>query len=207
MRSRSVLLPVSAGRGGNATGFSSMNQELAAKQLGLLHELLPGAIQFAVLINSNNPTAETQSRNMQAAALAIGREIEILTAGTEGDIDRAFATLVQRGAAGLVITGDPLFVSRRSQLLTLATRHALPVIYPWREFAEAGGLMSYGSDVADLFLRAGIYTGRILKGERPADLPVQQAVKVELVLNLRTAKALGLTVSDKLLAVANEVIE
>ena len=193
--------------GGNVTGVSSMNQEVAAKQLGLICELLPGAMRIAVLVNPANPTAEAQSKNMQASALALGRQIEVVTAGTNRDIDAAFATLAQRRVEGLVVTGDPLFVSRHIQLIALAMRHAVPAIYPWRETAEVGGLMSYGSDVTDLFRQVGVYTGRILKGEKPADLPVARATKFELIINLQTARVLGLEVPPTLLARADEVIE
>jgi putative ABC transport system substrate-binding protein len=193
--------------GGNATGFSSMNQELAPKQLGLLHELLPSAQRFAVLVNPANPTATAQSKDMQAAALAIGRQIEVLAAGTNAEIDAAFVALVQRRVDGLVVTGDPLFVDRRIQLITRAVRHAVPTIYPWRETAEAGGLMSYGSDVADLVRQAGVYTGRILKGEKPADLPVARATKFEFVVNLQTARTLDIEFPPALLARADAVIE
>jgi len=193
--------------GGNVTGVSSMNQEIAAKQLELICELLPGAMRFAALVNPANPTAEAQSKNMQASALALGRQIEVVTAGTNRDIDAAFATLAQRRVEGAVVTGDPLFASRRIQLIALAMRHAVPTIYPWRETAEVGGLMSYGSDVADLFRQAGVYTGRVLKGEKPADLPVARATKFELIINLQTARVLGLEVPPTLLARADEVID
>ena len=193
--------------GGNVTGVSSMNQEVAAKQLGLICELLPGAMRFAALVNPANPTAEAQSKNMQASALALGRQIEVVTAGTNRDIDAAFATLAQRRVEGAVVTGDPLFASRRIQLIALAMRHAVPTIYPWRETAEVGGLMSYGSDVADLFRQAGVYTGRVLKGEKAGDLPVILPARFEMVMNLRTAKALGLDMPTSILLRANEVIE
>ena len=193
--------------GGNVTGVSSMNQEVAAKQLGLICELLPGAMRFAVLVNPANPAAEAQSKNMQASASTLGRQIEVITAGANGDINAAFATLAQRQVEGLVVTADPLFINRRIQLIALAMRHALPAIYPWREAAEVGGLMSYGSDVADLFRQAGVYTGRILKGEKPADLPVARASKFELIINLQIARVLGLEVPPTLLARADEVIE
>jgi putative ABC transport system substrate-binding protein len=164
-------------------------------------------MRIAVLVNPANPTAEAQSKNMQASALALGRQIEVVTAGTNRDIDAAFATLAQRRVEGLVVTGDPLFVSRRIQLIALAMRHAVPAIYPWRETAEVGGPMSYGSDVTDLFRQVGVYTGRILKGEKPAELPVARATKFELIINLQTARVLGLEVPPTLLARADEVIE
>jgi putative ABC transport system substrate-binding protein len=193
--------------GGNITGISSMNQDRVAKQLGLLQELLPGARRFALLVNPTSPIVETQSRDLQVAASAIGQQIEVVTAVTSRDIDTAFADLAQKGTDGLVVTGDPLFNSRRVQLATLAVHYAMPAIYPWREVAEAGGLMSYGSNVADLYLQTGEYTSRILKGQKPADLPVARATKSEFVVNLQTAKALGLTIPPSLLARADEVIE
>src|SRR5262249_20597473 len=193
--------------GGNVTGLSSMNQEVAAKQLALICELLPEARRIAVLVNPANPTTEAQSKNMQASALALGRQIEVVTAGTIREIDAAFATLAQGRVEGLVVVGDPLFRSRRIQLVALAMRHAVPAIYPWREIDEVGGLMSYGSEVTDLFRQAGVYTGRILKGEKPDDLPVARATKFELIINLQTARVLGLEVPPMLLARADDVIE
>jgi putative tryptophan/tyrosine transport system substrate-binding protein len=193
--------------GGNVTGVSYMNMELAAKRLGLLRELLPRATRFAVFVNPNSPAAESIVRDVQAAASAIWQQFEVLTATTDRDIDTAFARLVQNGADALLVSPDTLFSDRRIQLATLAARHAVPAIYSDRQIAEVGGLMSYGSSVTDQFRQAGIYTGRVLKGEKPADLPVLQATKFELVINLVTAKALGLDVPAKLLAIADEVIE
>jgi putative ABC transport system substrate-binding protein len=193
--------------GGNITGFTGMSQELTGKQLGLLRELLPRATRFAVLIDRNGPNAPLNTRLAQAAAMAAGRQIEVLTAGTERDIDTAFATLLQKRADALIVNPNSLFDVRRAQIVSLAARHAVPVIYPSRAAAEAGGLMSYGSSFADLDRQVGIYVGRILKGEKPADLPVQRATKFEFVINLKTAKALGLTVPPTLLAIADEVIE
>jgi putative ABC transport system substrate-binding protein len=193
--------------GGNATGFSSMNAELAAKRLGLLHELLPNARRFFVLANSNSPLAEAFVRSVQAAATAIGRQTEVLTANTSGEIDTAFANLAQKGAAAILVTPGSLFNNRRVQLATLASRYTLPTIFSSREFAEAGGLMSYGPSITDEFRQAGLYTGRVLKGEKPADLPVLQSAKFDFVINLQTAKALGITVPPSLLARADEVIE
>jgi putative ABC transport system substrate-binding protein len=193
--------------GGNLTGFTSMNEKLTGKQLGFLHELLPGATRFAVLIDPNQPSAPLITREAQAAAMAVGRQIEVLTAETNRDIDTAFATLLQKRADALLVTADSLFAARRAQLLTLAARHAVPAIYPFRADAEAGGLMSYGPSPTDQDRKAGIYVGRILKGEKPADLPFQRATKFEFVINLQTAKMLGIQVPPALLAIVDEVIE
>jgi putative ABC transport system substrate-binding protein len=171
--------------GGNVTGVTSMNLELATKQLGLLHELLPGSARFAVLVNPNNSfIAETTITDVRTAAMSIGRQIEVLTASTSGEIDSVFASLGQKRADALLVNADPLFNSRRVHLVTLATYHRVPTIYAWRECVEAGGLISYGSNVAALVRQVGVYSGRILKGERPADLPVLRATKFELVVNL-----------------------
>jgi len=191
--------------GGNITGVNSMSNELAAKRLGLLHELLPAATRFAVLVNPKNPTIESLKKDVEAAA--IGPEIEFFTASTGVDIDTAFASLVQKRADALLVHPDNLFINRRVQLTTLAARHAVPAIYPLRPDAEAGGLMSYGTKLADAHRQAGVYTGRILKGAKPADLPVVQPTKFEFVINLQTAKTIGLTVPPTLLARADEVIE
>ena len=193
--------------GGNVTGFTGMSQELTGKQLGLLRELLPGATRFAVLIDRNGPNRPLITRNTQVAAMALGRQIEVLAAGNSSDIDTAFATLLQKRAEALLVNPNTLFGARRAQIVTLAARHAVPAIYPSRADAEAGGLMSYGSSFADLVRQVGIYVGRILKGEKPADLPVQQATKFEFVINLQTARALGIKVPPTLLALADEVIE
>jgi putative ABC transport system substrate-binding protein len=192
--------------GGNVTGSTSMNLELTAKLLGLLHELLPRASRFAVLVNPNNSTiAEATITGVRAAATSIGRQIGILTASTSREIDMVFANLGQVDA--LLVNNDPFFNSRRVQVITLVTYHRLPTIYPYRECVEAGGLMSYGANLADLVHQVGVYCGRILKGERPADLPVLRATKFELVINLQTAKTFGLVVPPTLLARADEVIE
>jgi putative ABC transport system substrate-binding protein len=191
--------------GGNVTGISSMNVELGAKRLGLLHELVPSAARFFVLINPKNPFAEAFVTDVRTAAM--GRQIEVVSASTNLDIDMAFAILVQKRADALLVSPDPLFVSRRVQLATLAARHAVPAIYPFREDVEAGGLMSYGASNTDLIRQAGVYTGRVLKGEKPADLPVMQATKFEFVINLQTARALGVAVPPMLLARADEVID
>jgi putative ABC transport system substrate-binding protein len=194
--------------GGNVTGINTMNSDLGAKWLGLLHDLLPGATRFAVLVNlEQRLMAEVMIRDVQAAASTIGRQIEVLYASTNRDIDTAFVNLVQKRAEALLIMTDALFLERRAQLATLALRHAVPAIYAIRDFPEAGGLMSYGSSYVDIFRQAGIYAGRILKGEKPADLPVMQATKFEFVINLKTATALGLTIPSGVLAIADEVIE
>jgi ABC-type uncharacterized transport system substrate-binding protein len=192
--------------GGNVTGVSTMNIELGAKRLGLLHDLLPRAERIAVLVNPSNALAGSVISDVQAATSALGLQVEVLTAGTNGDIDTAFASLAQKRVDALLVSPDPLFMSRRVQLATLAVRHAMPAIYPFREIAEVGGLMSYGSSASDL-RQVGAYTGRVLKGEKPADLPVIRATKFEFVVNLQTAKALGLTVPPGVLAIADEVIE
>jgi putative ABC transport system substrate-binding protein len=193
--------------GGNVTGISYMNVELSAKRLGLLHELLPGAARFGVLIDPAMSSAQVILTDLQSAASAIGRHIEALTAGTNRDIDTAFASLTPMRLDGLLISPMPMFYDRRVQILTLAARHGLPVVYPAREWAEAGGLMSYGSSYADQHRQAGVYTGRILRGEKVADLPILRATKFEFVINLQTAKILALDVPPSLLARADEVIE
>jgi len=193
--------------GGNITGVSSMNAELGAKRLGLLHELLPTAVRFAVLVNPNNRNAEALTRDAQATASALSRQVEILRASSTGEIDAAFVSLLQKRADALLVSPDPLFDSRRVQLVTLATHHRLPTIYSFRENVEIGGLMSYGSSAAERDRQVGIYTGRILKGEKAGELPVIRAAKFEFVINLQTAKVLGLNVPQALLATADEVIE
>jgi putative tryptophan/tyrosine transport system substrate-binding protein len=194
--------------GGNVTGIHYMASELGAKRLALLHELRPEAAHFFLLVNPNNPlAAEAVTKDVTAAAASIGRKIEALTAGSYRDIDTAFASLAQKRADALVVAADPMFTSRRVQIATLAARHMLPAIYYLREFVDAGGLMSYGPSQAKRFHQVGLYAGRILKGEKPADLPVMQATTFELVINLQTARALGLEVPPTLLARADEVIE
>jgi len=194
--------------GGNVTGVTDLNVEVGSKRLELLRELIPSATVFTLLVNPNNPTrAETVSRDLQAAARALGLQLHVLHAKNERDFDSVFATLSQLRASGLVIGADALFASGSEQLAALALRHAVPTIFLFREFTAAGGLMSYGGNRTDAYRQYGIYTARILKGEKPADLPVQQAVKVELTINLKTAKALGLEVPSTLLARADEVIE
>jgi putative tryptophan/tyrosine transport system substrate-binding protein len=193
--------------GGNLAGVGTMNTELGAKRLGLLRELLPRAARIALLVNPSNPLAASMIADAQTAASGVGLQVEVLTAGTNRDIDTAFASLAQKRADALLVVPDTLFVNRRVQLATLAARHAVPAIYSFRENAEAGGLMSYGSSTAGMYRQIGVYTGRILKGEKPADLPVIRAVKFEFVINLQTARALGIEVPSGLLAVADEVIE
>jgi putative tryptophan/tyrosine transport system substrate-binding protein len=193
--------------GGNVTGTTSLNAGLMAKQLGLLHQLLHRDARFAFLVNPNNPQSRSVVTDVQATASAMGQQLEILTATTNRDIRPAFDVAVRKRTDALLIQADPLFANRPVQLATLAARHAMPAIFTLREFAEAGGLMSYGSNLTDLFRLTGIYTGRVLKGEKPADLPIQQATKFEFVINLQTADALGLEIPPTLLAVADEVIE
>ncbi len=188
--------------GGNVTGVSFLSNMLVAKQLELLRELIPAAATIGVLVNPNNPNAESDKKAIEAAAVSLGRQIDFVYAGNERDLDTAFASLVRRQAAGLLVFPDALFASRREQLADLAGRHKLPAIYTNRVYAESGGLMSYGANQTDAFRQAGIYTGRILNGDHPADLPVHQATKVELVINLKTAKTLGVT-----FPIADEVIE
>jgi putative tryptophan/tyrosine transport system substrate-binding protein len=193
--------------GRNITGVTQLNVEVAPKRLELMHELVPTATIMAVLLNPTYPSAETQSRAMQAAARTLRLQLHVLRASNERDIDDAFATLAQLRAGSFVISSDPFFNSRAEQLAALALRHAVPTVFQYREFAAAGGLMSYGGSIIDSYRQAGVYTGRILKGEKPADLPVQQATKVELIINLKTAKALGLTIPLPLIGRADEVIE
>ena len=193
--------------GGNVTGITSMNSGLAAKQLGLLHQLLQRDARFVVLVNSSNPQIRLAVADVKAAAAAMGQPLDIVTAKTNREITPAFKEAVQKRADAILISPDPLFSSRPVQLATLAARHAMPAIYALREFAESGGLISYGSNFTDMFRQAGTYVARILKGEKPADLPILQATKFELVINLQTAEVLGLAVPPSLLAIADEVIE
>jgi ABC-type uncharacterized transport system substrate-binding protein len=192
--------------GGNVTGVTQLNVEVAPKRLELAHELFPTATLVALLINPNNPSAETVTRNLQAAALTLGLQLHILRASTEPEIDDAFTAFPQR-ASVLLIGTDAFFNSQSERLAALAVRHSVPAIYQYGQFTAAGGLMSYGGSITDSYRLAGVYTGRILKGEKPAELPVQQSTKVELIINLKTAKALGLTVPLTLLGRADEVIE
>ena len=193
--------------GGNVTGIGYMNTGLAAKRLGLLHELLPGATRFAVLVNPDRLTTASVVAQLQAAASTIGRQVEVLGARTGREIDIAFASFVQNRIGGLLINTDVLFLDRLEQILTLTTRHAVAAIYPARFWAEAGGLMSYGSSFSDQIRQAGIYTGRVLKGEKPADMPILRATKFEFVINLKAAKVLNLEFPRLLRALADEIIE
>jgi len=192
----------------NVTGVTNTGGELGAKRFGILRELLPGAARFAVLVNPNNPfLAEAWIKDTQSAAAAIGVQLEILRASTQREIDAAFTSIAQNRIDALVVMPDNLFGTRRVQFATQAARHAVPAIYSNREYAEVGGLMSYGTNILDAYRQAGIYVGRILKGEKPANMPVLQPTKFEFVINLQTAKVLGLTVPPTLLATADEVIE
>jgi putative tryptophan/tyrosine transport system substrate-binding protein len=194
--------------GGNLTGINFFNAELVAKRLGLLHELLPVATRVAVLVNpSNAVTTESTLRDVQSAARAIGLQVQVLNASTSREIDAAFASFADERPDALFVGGDAFFTARRVQLATLAARHAVPATFASREIAEVGGLMSYASNIPDAYRQIGIYTGRILKGTKPADLPVVQSTKFELVINLQIARMLGLTVPSTLLARADEVIE
>jgi putative ABC transport system substrate-binding protein len=194
--------------GGNVTGVTQLAEEVAPKRLELLHELLPTAHVMALLINPTDPTlAGPQAREALSVANTLGLELHVLNASSEHDFDAVFANLAQLHASGVVIGGDAFFTSHSEQLASLAIRHAVPAIYQWREFAAAGGLMSYGSNINDTHRMAGALAGRILKGEKPADLPVQQATKIELYINLKTAKSLGITVPLQLLGRADEVFE
>jgi putative tryptophan/tyrosine transport system substrate-binding protein len=193
--------------GGNITGVTQLNVEVGPKRLELMHQLVPTATTIAVLLNPTYPSAETELSDMQTAARTLGLQMHLLRASNKHEIDDAFATLVQLRAGTLVITSDPFFNTRTKQLAALALRHAVPTIFQYREFAAAGGLMSYGGSNIASYRQAGVYTGRILKGEKPADLPVQQVTKVELIINMKTAKTLGLTLPITLLGRADEVIE
>jgi putative ABC transport system substrate-binding protein len=194
--------------GGNLTGVTPLAVELGPKQLEVLHELVPTATIIALLVNPTNPTnAETLSRDLQAAARTLGLQLHVLHASTESDFDAVFASLPQLRAGALVTGSDPFFNSRSRQLVALASRHAMPTMYPFREYVMAGGLISYGNSFADAHRQVGVHTGRILRGEKPADLPVQQSTKAELIINLKAAKALGLTFPLPLLGRADEVIE
>jgi len=194
--------------GGNLTGVANLNVEIGPKRLELMHELLPSVTVIAVLVNPANPALfEPFVRSLQTAASGLGLELHILNASTERELDTVFATLVQLKAGALVIGPDVFFNSHIEQIAALAIGHALPAVYQYRPFVEAGGLLSYGSDEAETYRQVGIYAGRILKGEKPADLPVVQSTKVELIINLKTAKALGLTIPLPLLGRADEVIE
>jgi putative ABC transport system substrate-binding protein len=203
----SVGLVASHRPGGNATGVMLFNSLLGTKRLALLRELIPRAATIAILVNPNWQDYERQLEDVQAAVRTAGLQLLDLRAATERQIDAAFATLLSHPADALFVATDTFFNNRRDQLVTLAARHRIPTIYEWREFTAAGGLISYGTSLTDAYRQAGLYTGRVLKGEKPADLPVVQPTKFELVINLKTVKSLGLEVPDKLLALADEVIE
>jgi putative ABC transport system substrate-binding protein len=193
--------------GGNVTGINILTTTLEAKRLGLLHELVPQAATVGVLLNPNWPPSANQLRDVQDAARVVGLQINVLRASTDQEIDAAFETVAQQRIAALAVTGNPFYDTCREKLVALAARHAVPVIYQFREFAAAGGLLSYGIDLPDAYRQVGVYVGRILKGAKPADLPVLQPTKFEFVINLKTAKALGVKFSDNLMSLADEVIE
>jgi putative ABC transport system substrate-binding protein len=193
--------------GGNLTGFNGFSAELGAKGLALLHELVPSTATIGFLENPNNPLSELLTRDVLTAAPVIGLKVQILKASTDREIDAAFASLVQARTGALLVSGDALFNNRIEQIVALAARHAIPTMYTSREFVVAGGLISYGSSLIEIYRQVGLYTGRILKGEKPGDLPVMQTTKLELIINLKTAKALGLQIPDRLLGPADEVIE
>ena len=193
--------------GGNATGVNIFTSELAEKRLGLLHDLIPVASSIAMLINPHFPPAATSAREAEAAARAIGKRMSIFNAGTESEIDAAFAAVAHAQVQALLVAADPFFNSRRDRIVAMASRFAIPTIYEQREFAVAGGLMSYGTSLFEAYRQQGLYAGRILKGENPADLPVVQSTKFEFLINLKTAKTLGITFSHNLLSLADEVIE
>ena len=202
------LVPTLNRPGGNVTGVATLNAEVGPKRLELLHQVIPAASNVALLVNPTNPViSEPLSRDAQAAAGTLGIRLRILKASTDGEIEAAFAALHGLQVGGLVIGSDQFFNSRSGQLAGLALQYSLPAVYQYRVFTAAGGLISYGASLTDAFQLAGIYTGRILNGEKPADLPVQQSTKVELTINLKTAKALGLTIPPSLLVAADDVIE
>jgi ABC-type uncharacterized transport system substrate-binding protein len=193
--------------GGNVTGISMITVALAPKRLELLHELVPVPAAIAMLVNPTSPYVEAETADVKASARVLGRQLRVLNAGTAQEIDAAFATLVQQRAGGLLVSGDPFFDSERDRLVALAAHYSVPAIYQWREFATIGGLISYGTSILDAYRQAGVYVGKILKGATPADMPVLQPTRFETVVNLKTAKALGVAVPDKLIVAADEVIE
>jgi putative ABC transport system substrate-binding protein len=193
--------------GGNVTGISMVTVALAPKRLELLHELVPAPAVIGMLANPTSPYLELETKDVRGSARILGRQVQVLNAATPPEIDAAFATLVRRGAGAVLVSGDPFFDSQRDTLVALAARHRIPAVYQWSEFAAIGGLMSYGTSINDAYRQAGIYSARILKGAKPAELPVLQPTKFEMVINLKTAKALGLTIPPSLLARADQVIE
>jgi putative tryptophan/tyrosine transport system substrate-binding protein len=193
--------------GGNITGATFMTASLGAKRLGLLRELVPGAEIVALLANPNHIIGPVQIRDVEQAARALGQRLIVLDAGSDEKIEAAFAALAREHVAGLLVGADPFFDTRRERLVALAAQHRVPAVYQFREYALAGGLMSYGTSITEMYRLAGVYVGRVLKGEKPADLPVVQVNKFELVINLKTAKALGVNISDNLMSLADEVIE
>jgi putative ABC transport system substrate-binding protein len=192
---------------GNMTGVSVLFNTLLSKEFEVMHETVPQADSIGFLMNPTNPNAESDTKDVQAAATALGQKLVVVKGGTETDLEAAFVTLAERRTSALVVTADPFFINRRENLVELAARQALPTIYPMRDFVTAGGLMSYGTSLADGYRQVGVYASRILKGDQPADLPVQQSVKVELVVSVKTAKALGITFPEAILQRADEVIE
>ena len=193
--------------GDNITGVTQLSSELISKRLGLLHDLIPTAKLIGLFVDQADPRTEAQTQDMQEAARGLGLQIHVLNVSTERDIERAFGTLLQVRAGGLLVGTGEFLRRRAEQIVELAMRQSLPAIYQYREFAKAGGLISYGTSLTDSYRQAGVYAGRILKGEKPSDLPVLQATKFELVINLKTAKALGLTIPSGVIAIADEVIE
>jgi putative ABC transport system substrate-binding protein len=193
--------------GGNVTGASFVATELETKRLEILHDMVPTAAEIGILVNPTNPAAESRSKDLQMAARTLGLNVHIVGASSDDDLETAFGTLIQQRAGALLVSTDAFFTSQRDRLVALAARQALPTIYAWREFVEAGGLVSYGTIIDEVYRQVGIYTGRILKGEKPADLPFLRPTKFELVINLKTATALGLTIPQLILGRADEVIE
>lgn len=193
--------------GGNVTGMSMFTSDLGSKSIQLLKELVPAATVIAYLVNPTNPSAEIYSKEATTAASALGIQVSVIKASTERDLDEAFVSVAKAGAGGLVVPGEPFFDTQRDRIVALSARHAVAAIYNYREYVVAGGLISYGPSLSDSYRRAAIYLGRVLKGENPTDLPVQQPTKLDLVINLKTAKTLGLKIPDKIVAIADEVIE
>src|SRR5262249_12321873 len=194
-------------RGGNITGIAMMTVEIETKRLELLHELAPASTLLAILLNPSNAQAQAQERGAQRAARVIGRQVLVLKAGTEHEIEMAFAALVRERAGALLVGGDTFFTSQATSFLVLTVHHSIPTIYPFKSFVDAGGLMSYGTSLPDAYRQTGVYTGRVLKGEKPGDLPIAQPTKFELIINLKTARAVGIAIPPTLLARADEVIE